>query len=167
MERTNFHQKKEGRFMQTDGKEALKNLTKSPHEGAITLETGSFSKEELEAMLNTLPVEMTFVDKDDIVRYFSQGKDRIFARNKAILGRKVQQCHPQKSVQMVNQVLESLKKGDRDVAEFWMDLKGRLVLNRYFAVRDKKGAYAGCLEITQDVTNIRKPEGEKRPLDLK
>jgi PAS domain S-box-containing protein len=136
-------------------------------EGAITLETGSFSKAELEAMLNTLPVDITFVDKDDTVRYFSQGKDRIFVRTKAIVGRKVQQCHPQKSVHKVNQILESFKKGSRDVAEFWIDLKGRLVHIRYLAVRDKNGAYVGCLEVTQDITNIKKLEGEKRLLDWK
>jgi DUF438 domain-containing protein len=136
-------------------------------EGAITLETGSFLKEELEAMLNTLPVDITFVDKDDTVRYFSQGKDRTFVRTKAIIGRKVQQCHPQKSVHIVNQILESFKKGNRDVAEFWINLKDKLVFIRYFAVKDKNGAYLGCVEVTQDVTNIKKLEGEKRLLDWK
>ena len=134
---------------------------------AIVLETGSFSKEELEAVLNTLPVDVTFVDKDDTVRYFSQGKNRVFVRTKAIIGRKVQQCHPQKSVHIVNQILESFKKGNRDVAEFWINLKDKLVLIRYFAVRDKNGAYLGCLEVTQDITDVKKIEGEKRLLDWK
>jgi len=134
---------------------------------AIVLESGSFSKEELEAVLNTLPVDITFVDKDDTVRYFSQGKDRVFVRAKAIIGRKVQQCHPQKSVHIVTQILESFKKGDRDVAEFWINVKDKLVLIRYFAVRDKNGAYLGCLEVTQDITDIKKVEGEKRLLDWK
>lgn len=134
---------------------------------AISLETGSFTEEELESVLNTLPIDVTFVDKDDTVRYFSQGKDRIFVRTKAIIGRKVQQCHPEKSVHVVNQILESFKKGSRDVAEFWINLKGKLVLIRYFAVRDKNGAYLGCLEVTQDITEIKKIEGEKRLLDWK
>jgi hypothetical protein len=135
--------------------------------GSIQLETGSFSVEELEAALNTLPVDVTFVDKDDTVRYFSQGKDRIFVRAKAIVGRKVQQCHPQKSVHIVNQILDAFKKGNRDVAEFWLNLKNRLVLIRYYAVRDRNGAYLGCLEVTQDITDIKKVEGEKRLLDWK
>jgi len=136
-------------------------------EGAIILETGSFLKKELEAVLNTLPVDITFVDKDDTVRYFSQGKDRIFVRTKAIIGRKVQQCHPQKSVHIVNQILESFKKGNRDVAEFWINMKDKLVLIRYFAIRDRNNNYVGCLEVTQDITNIKKIEGEKRLLDWK
>jgi len=134
-------------------------------EGVITLETGAMSKDELEATLNTLPVDITFVDKDDTVRYFSQSKDRIFVRTKAVIGRKVQQCHPQKSVHEVNRILETLKKGERDVANFWIDLKGRLVYIRYFAVRDKYGHYLGCVEVTQDITDLKKIQGEKRLLD--
>ena len=135
--------------------------------GSIQLETGSFSMAELEDMINTLPMDLTFVEKDDTVRYFSQGKERIFVRTKAIVGRKVQQCHPQKSIHIVNQILDAFKKGNRDVAEFWLNLKNRLVLIRYFAVRDRKGAYLGCLEVTQDITDIKKIEGEKRLLDWK
>ncbi len=134
-------------------------------EGAVSLETGSFSLEELEAVLNALPVDITFVDRDDTVRYFSQSKERIFARTKAVIGRKVQQCHPQKSVHVVNQILEDFKAKKRDVAEFWIDLKGRLIYIRYFAVRGKDGEYLGCLEVTQDITEIKKIEGEKRLLD--
>lgn len=133
----------------------------------ISFETGSFTKEELEAVLNTLPIDITFVDKDDTVRYFSQGKDRIFVRTKAVIGRKVQQCHPQKSVHIVNQILESFKRGNKNVAEFWLNLKDKLVFIRYFAVRDNNGAYLGCLEVTQDITDIKKIEGEKRLLDWK
>ena len=136
-------------------------------EDAIPFETGSLSKAELEAMLNTLPVDITFVDKDDTVRYFSQGKDRIFVRTKAIIGRKVQQCHPQRSVHVVNKILESFKNGSRDTAEFWINLKGRLIYIRYFAVRNAEGKYLGCLEVTQDITDIKKIEGEKRLLDWK
>lgn len=112
-----------------------------------------------------MPVDITFVDKDDTVRYFSQSKDRIFARTKAVIGRKVQQCHPQKSVHVVNQILEDFKARKRDVAEFWIDLKGRLVYIRYFAVRNKAGKYLGCLEVTQDITAVKKIEGEKRLLE--
>jgi len=134
-------------------------------EGVIALETGNLSKEEIEAVFNTLPVDVTFVDKDDTVRYFSQTKDRLFPRTKAVIGRKVQQCHPQKSVHMVNRILEAFKNGSRDVAEFWMKLEGKLIHIRYFAVRDRNRVYLGCLEVSQDITSIKKIEGEKRLLD--
>jgi len=134
-------------------------------EGEITFETGSMTKEELEAVLNTLPVDVTFVDKEDTVRYFSQPKERLFPRAKAIIGRKVQQCHPQKSLHVVDQIVSDFKSGKRDSAEFWIDLKGMKVYIRYFAVRDKAGGYLGTLEATQDITEIKKIEGEKRLLD--
>jgi len=134
-------------------------------EGEITFETGSMTKEELEAVLNTLPIDVTFVDKEDTVRYFSQPKERLFPRAKAIIGRKVQQCHPQKSLHVVNQIVSDFKSGKRDSAEFWIDLKGMKVYIRYFAVRDKAGRYLGTLEATQDITEIKKIEGEKRLLD--
>lgn len=133
-------------------------------EGVASFETGNLSKEEIEAIFNTLPVDITFVDKDDTVRYFSQSKDRIFVRTKAVLGRKVQQCHPQKSIHMVNQILEDFKSGKTDVAEFWINFEGRLIHIRYFPVRNENGEYLGCIEVTQDITDIKKIEGEKRLL---
>lgn len=133
-------------------------------EGMISFETGNLSKEEIESILNNLPVDITFVDKEDTVRYFSQSKERIFPRTKAVIGRKVQNCHPEKSIHIVNQILNDFRSGKRDVAEFWIDLKGRLIYIRYFAVRSKNGDYLGCLEVTQDITEIKKIEGEKRLL---
>ena len=134
-------------------------------EGRVTFETGMLSKEELEAILNTLPVDITFVDRDDEVRYFNQSKERIFPRTKAVIGRKVQQCHPQKSVHVVNRILDDFKSGRRDVAEFWIQMGGRFVYIRYFPVRSREGEYLGVLEVTQDITEIKKLEGEKRLLD--
>jgi len=131
---------------------------------AIRLETGMLSKEEIETILDTLPIDLTFVDKEDTVRYFSQTRERIFPRTKAVIGRKVQQCHPQKSIHIVNQILEDFRKGRRDVAEFWINMQGRLIYIRYFPLRSKNGEYMGCLEVTQDITNIKKIEGEKRLL---
>ena len=131
----------------------------------INLETGSFYLNELEALLNTLPFDITFVDKDDTVRYFNQSKERIFLRTKAVLGRKVQQCHPPKSIHIVERILNDFKSKKRDVAEFWISHKGRFVHIRYFAVRDKNGEYLGCIEVTQDITEIKKLEGEKRIYD--
>jgi len=124
-----------------------------------------FSIETLEAIFDTLPLDVTFVDETDTVRYYSKGDDRIFRRTPAVIGRKVQDCHPKESLDKVNQVASDLKSGKRDVAEFWIDLKGRKIFIRYFAVRDKKGKYLGILEVTQDITDIQKVEGEKRLLD--
>jgi PAS domain S-box-containing protein len=123
--------------------------------------------EVIEAMLNAMPIEISFVDENDEVRYFNKNGDRIFPRPRSIVGRKVQQCHPPKSVHKVLQILEAFKKGERDVAEFWINLKGRQLYIRYFAVRDKDGKYLGTLEASQDITDIKKIEGEKRLLDWK
>jgi DUF438 domain-containing protein len=146
-------------------KELIEKLPSKPEtEGMIPFETGSLSKEQIEAIFNTLPVEITFIDKEDLVRYFSQPKDMIFSRTKAIIGRQVQLCHPQKSVHLVNQILEDFKDGKRDVAEFWINLEGKLIHIRYFAVRNKNGEYLGCLEVTQNIPEIKKIEREKRLL---
>jgi len=146
--------------------EETKGLVPKPEiGGAVPFETGTLPEDGIEAVLNTLPVDITFVDDEGTVRYFSRSKDRIFARTKAIIGRKVQQCHPQKSVHVVEKILKAFKSGRKDVAEFWLNLKGRLIYIRYFAVRDEKGEYLGCLEVTQDITDIKKIEGERRLLD--
>ena len=136
-----------------------------PAEGVLQFETGTLTKEEVEAILNTLPVDITFVDKDDSVKFFNKAEKRIFVRTKAIIGRKVQLCHPQKSIHVVNRILDAFKKGEKDVAEFWIQKAGRLIHIRYFAVRDKNGKYLGTLEVTQDITDLKKIEGEKRLLD--
>lgn len=147
-------------------KEEIKEIKRKLSETfPINFETGSFTLEELETLLNTLPFDITFVDKDDIVRYFNQSKDRIFLRTKAVLGRKVQQCHPQKSIHIVERILSDFKNKKRDVAEFWISHKGRLVHIRYFALRNRDGEYLGCIEVTQDITEIKKIEGEKRIYD--
>lgn len=123
------------------------------------------SYEIIGALLDALPVDITFVDDEDRVRYFSKEGKRIFARNRKIIGTKIQKCHPQKSVHVVNQLLEDFRNNKRDSANFWIDLKGRKIYIRYFAVRNKEGRYAGCLEVTQDITDIQKITGEKRLLD--
>ena len=125
----------------------------------------AFSTETLEAILDALPVEMSFIDAADTVRYYSKGDKRIFRRTPAVIGRKVQDCHPQKSLHKVEQVISDLKSGKRDVAEFWIDLKGRKIYIRYFSVRDKAGKFLGTLEVTQDITDIQKITGGKRLLD--
>ncbi len=134
-------------------------------EGEISFDTGSLTLQELEAILNTLPVEITFVDKNNIVRYFNRAETRTFPRTRAVLGRTVQQCHPQKSIHVVNRIIEEFKAGTRDVAEFWINHRGRFIHIRYFPVRSPQGEYLGVLEVTQDITDIKKLEGEKRLLD--
>jgi hypothetical protein len=136
-------------------------------EGLLQFEAGTLSRDEVEAIFNTLPVDITFVDSDDAVKYFSKGEERIFVRTKAIIGRKVQQCHPQKSVHVINEILDSFRNGRRDKAEFWINLKDRLIYIRYFAVRNKDGTYLGTLEVSQDITDIKAIEGEQRLLDWK
>ena len=124
-----------------------------------------FSTETLEAIFDTLPVDLTFVDEADTVRYYSKGDDRIFRRTPAVIGKQVQNCHPQKSLHKVEQVVSDLKSGRRNVAEFWIDLGRRKIYIRYFAVRDRAGKYLGTLEVTQDITDLQKITGEKRLLD--
>lgn len=131
---------------------------------AVRLPTGVLTVEQLLGIFRTLPVDITFVDADDRVVFFSEGRDRIFARSRAILGRKVQHCHPPKSVGVVERILSDFRSGRHDVAEFWINFRGRFVHIRYFAVRDEKGEYLGTLEVTQDVTHIRQLEGERRLL---
>ena len=133
----------------------------------LQFETGSLSEEEVEAVLDSLPVDISFVDKEDRVKYFNKAGKRIFVRTKAVIGRKVQMCHPQKSVHIVNKILEAFKTGKKDVAEFWIQMNERLIYIRYFAVRDKSEKFLGTLEVTQDITDIKKIEGEKRLLDWK
>jgi hypothetical protein len=125
----------------------------------------TFSTETLEAIFDALPVEVSFVDDADTVRYYSKGNQRIFKRTPAVIGRKVQDCHPPKSLPKVEQVISDLKSGKQDVAEFWIDLGERKVYIRYFAVRDKAGKYLGVLEVTQDITDIQKINGQKTLLD--
>ena len=107
---------------------------------------------------------MTFVDADDRVAFFTEGPDRIFARSKAIIGRKVQHCHPPSSVDVVDHILDDFRAGRQNVAEFWIDLRGKFVHIRYFAVRDKEGRYLGTVELTQDIGPLRQLTGEKRLL---
>jgi PAS domain S-box-containing protein len=133
----------------------------------LHFETGNLSKEEVEALLDTIPIDVSFIDADDQVRYFNKAEKRIFVRTKAVLGRKVQMCHPQKSLHVVDKIVEAFKTGKKDVAEFWITIENRFVHIRFFAVRSKGGKYLGAVEVVQDVTDIKKLEGQKRLLDWK
>lgn len=133
--------------------------------GSVSLDTGMLTADQINLMLTHLPVDISFVDEDDKVAYYSQTEDRIFPRSPGIIGRRVQNCHPPKSVHIVEKILSEFKAGSRDSAEFWIQMKGRFIHIRYFAVRDREGAYRGTLEVSQDVTSIRGLEGEKRLLE--
>ena len=134
-------------------------------EGMIEFETGPLPLSFIEPILNTLPIDITFVDHEDKVRFFSKGEERIFVRTKAVIGRSVVNCHPEKSYSVVNQILEDFRAGKRKTAEFWIDIGERKIHIRYFAVHNKEGKYLGCLEASQDITDIQKLEGQKRLLD--
>jgi len=138
-----------------------------PESGKVLFPSGSMSVTELTSVLNTIPFDMTFVDKDDTVRYFTQGKERIFARNRAILGRKIQMCHPPSSVHIVETILQDFKSGRQDQAAFWIELGGHFIHIEYFAMRDKQGEYLGTLEVSQDLTEKRSLTGEQRLLNYK
>ncbi len=133
-------------------------------DGKIKFETGIMSVEQLNWMLNSIPGDMTFVDKDDIVKYFSQGKDRIFARTRAIIGRTVENCHPPASVNVVDQLVSDFKQGKKDSEDFWIKMGEKYILIRYFAVRNERGEFLGTLEFTQDIAPIQEITGEKRLL---
>ncbi|MHA1516266.1 MAG: PAS domain-containing protein, partial [Candidatus Heimdallarchaeaceae archaeon] len=133
-------------------------------EKQVDLGTGVLDLEILQQIFKTLPVDTTFVDKDDVVKFYSEGPDRVFIRTPSVIGRLVENCHPSKSVDKVMKIIESFKNKTLDKAEFWLELGDRLIFIRYFPVRNKAGEYLGVLEVTQDITDIRKIEGEKRLL---
>jgi uncharacterized protein len=140
--------------------------TVSPGSEQLPLDVGALTPEQIRWMLDRLPIDITFVDETDTVRYYSQGEEeRVFVREPAIIGRKVQNCHPPESVHIVNRLLDAFRRGERDVAEFWIQMGERFVHIRYLALRDGDGNYRGTIEVTQDVTHIRALSGERRLLD--
>ncbi|MBU8919808.1 DUF438 domain-containing protein [Bacillus sp. FJAT-29953] len=163
------HESDEIGFCLTEPEEVWKPERKALDENAISegyikMETGILSLKQLELLLNHLPVDITFIDHQDVVRYFSYGKDRIFARTKAIIGRTVQNCHPPRSVHVVEELLADFKSGKKDSEDFWIKFRDKYVYIRYFAVRDEVGNYVGALEFTQNIDPIHVIEGEKRIL---
>jgi DUF438 domain-containing protein len=135
-----------------------------PADGKLRLPTGTLTATQIEAILNALPLDATFVDAEDRVRYFTHGKERVFARSRAVIGRKVQFCHPPSSVDTVDRILSAFRAGERDEAAFWIELRGRFLHIAYHALRGPAGEYLGCLEVTQDLTAKRALTGERRLL---
>jgi len=139
-------------------------MTPETSSDRVQFPTGSLHPKELKAILNTIPFDMTFVGADDTVKYFSQGKERIFDRNRAIIGRQVTMCHPPGSVHIVEKILDDFKSGAQDKAAFWINLGPKFIHIEYFALRDEKGVYLGTLEVSQNLTEKRALTGEQRLL---
>lgn len=140
------------------------SLEEKEDDGYIHLKSGSFTKEELNAILNTLPIDMTFVNRNDKVKYFSQGKERIFQRNRAILNRDVLLCHPPSSAGIVEKILDDFSNNKEESAPFWIQMGDKFIHIEYFPLRNEKGEYLGTLEVSQNLTEKRKLEGEQRIL---
>jgi len=133
--------------------------------GQVQLGTGTLTAEDIKLIFNHLPVDITYVDDNDKVKYFSTPKKRIFPRSTSIIGREVKNCHPPESVHVVEKIVKSFKNGEKDHADFWIKMKGEYILIQYFAVRDEKKNYKGVIEVTQEISHIKDIEGEKRLLD--
>jgi PAS domain S-box-containing protein len=146
-------------------KKATPQMASQAPVGTVQFDFGSLNQPQLNPLLNTLPIEITFVDANDAVQYFNKPTKMIFVRTKAVIGRKVQNCHPAKSLDTVTRIVQSFKSGEKNVAEFWINLNGRLIFIRFFAVRDAENRYLGTVEVVQDVTDIQKLQGERRLLD--
>lgn len=130
--------------------------------GEVNFDAGSMSPEVINALLNTIPIDLTFVDANNKVKYFTQGKERIFPRPKTVIGRDVSMCHPPQSVHVVEEIVESFRSGKKDHEDFWIRAKDKFIYIRYFAVRNSEGEFLGTLEISQDIKPITELEGEKR-----
>jgi len=131
-------------------------------EGNLNIDIGNLNLEQINIMLKTLPIDITFVDENDEVAYYSDTEDRIFPRSRGIIGRNVKNCHPPKSVHVVEDILKKFKSGEKDVAEFWIQMNEDFILIRYFAMRDNEGTYVGTLEVSQELSRLRALEGERR-----
>lgn len=149
------------------------NVINTFGENRIPLQVGALTPEQIALIFTHLPVDVTFVDEGNDVRFYSGGKHRVFERTPDIIGRNVMNCHSPDSVQIVFKILEDFRAGTRDTAEFWIQTKStpqqasQMIHIRYFAVRDPQGKFYGTLEVTQDVTEIQKLKGERKLLDEK
>ncbi|HLP72983.1 MAG TPA: PAS domain-containing protein [Bacteroidales bacterium] len=132
--------------------------------GLIDLGSGLLSIGQVRTIFNNLPLDITFIDENDEVKFFSESQERIFPRSRAIIGRKVQNCHPPQSIHVVNEILAAFRKGERDSAEFWIQMNGRFIYIRYFALRNEAGEYRGTIEASEDITVARSLAGERRLL---
>lgn len=140
-------------------------VTEPEFSGEVDLKTGYLSAEQIRLIFNHLPVDITYVDENNKVKFYSTPEKRIFRRTNSIIGRDVKNCHPHESVHVVEQIVEAFRKGEKDKASFWIQTKGEFVLIQYFAVRDEQGSYKGVVEVSQEISEIRNIQGEQRLLD--
>lgn len=138
--------------------------TKTIGSAFFSTDTGELSFEQLSLFLDALPIDCTYVDEHNKVRYFNRPKDRIFPRSPSVIGRDVRNCHPAESVDVVNQIIEAFRKNEQSEANFWIEMRGKFLYIRYFALRDKDGVYKGVLELSQEVSEIRSLQGQRRLL---
>jgi uncharacterized protein len=147
-----------------------KSISDGQADKLLPLQVGALTLEQITQIFRHLPVDVTFVDDGNDVRFYSGGKHRVFERTPDVIGRNVMNCHDPSSVQTVFKILEDFRAGTRDTAEFWIQTKpetpeNRIIHIRYYAVRDTARKFYGTLEVTQDVTDIQKLTGERRLLD--
>lgn len=152
-------------FVQPEIAQSEKTSGETGHSGEINLQTGFLTPGQIRLVFNHLPVDITYVDENNKVCYFSTPEKRIFRRTNSIIGRDVKNCHPHESVHVVEQIVEAFRNGTKDKASFWIRMKGEFILIQYFAVRDGQGNYRGVVEVSQEITEIRELQGEKRLLD--
>ncbi len=152
-------------FIQPEASEEKTLQTPAEISGEIDLKTGYLSAEQIRLIFNHLPVDITYVDENNQVKFFSTPEKRIFRRTNSIIGRDVKNCHPHESVHVVEQIVEAFRKGEKDKASFWIQMKGDFILIQYFAIRDEQGNYKGVVEVSQEITEIRNIQGENRLLD--
>lgn len=152
-------------FVQPEACSGEKVRPDSAFSGEVDLKTGHVTAEQIRLIFNHLPVDITFVDENNRVKFFSTPEKRIFRRTHSIIGRDVKNCHPHESVHVVEQIVEAFRKGEKDNASFWIQMKGEFILIQYFAIRDEQGNYKGVAEVSQEITEIRNIQGEKRLLD--
>jgi DUF438 domain-containing protein len=147
------------------GKSRFASKSHSESADALDFDVGALNPEQINLLLKGLPFDVTYVDENDKVRYYTGSDERVFPRSPGIIGRKVQNCHPQKSVHVVEQILQAFKQGKKKVAEFWITMNERFIHIRYFPLYDKSGTYKGVIEVTQDITDIKNLQGQRRLLD--
>ena len=153
-------------FIQKEWEEEyIESAEEQLSDGRFRTETGELSFDQIKLIFDSLPVDMTFVDQHNKVRFFTRPKDRIFPRSPAIIGRDVNKCHPPDSVHVVEEIVEAFRRGERDTATFWIKIRDRMILIQYFAMRNEDGQYRGVLEVSQDITEIQALEGERRLLE--
>lgn len=140
-------------------------LVKQIDKNSIDLKTGNLSVDQIILLFNHLPVDITFVDEHNKVKFFSTPKKRIFPRTVSIIGRDVHNCHPPKSVHIVEKIVEAFKNGTKDKASFWIKINNEMILIQYFAIRDKSNNYKGVVEVSQEISEIQSLEGENTLLD--